>query len=100
MYDDTDPMMELEAELEELAGRRAAADREQAQIEAHGRAVARAEAAGRCCHGRAVSYRDPPVYPEQEGLAPGQLRCTAGCGSVFGSDAAWLAAIERAVYGR
>lgn len=97
---DTDPWMEFEAEEDERMERRAAADAEMAQMERYGRAVARAEAAGRCCHGSAVGYLAEPVYPEQAGLQPGQSRCTAGCGELFNSDEEWLAARDRAVRGR
>lgn len=92
---DTDPGMELEALYDE----RLDADLEQAAWEREGRAVRAAQRAGRCTHGSAVGYRKPAYYPEQEGLRPGEHRCTAGCGEVFASDADWHRAITRAVHG-
>ena len=59
--------------------------------------VARAQRAGRCCHTSSVGYRDPPFYPEQEGLRPGELCCTSGCGRVFASDRDWYIAINDAI---
>ena len=90
---DTDPGMEQEA----LEQERFEADLLQAQYEAEGRRITRARRAGRCTHGSAVGYRNPTCYPEQEGLEPGQLRCTDGCGQVFGSDDDWADARAAAV---
>ena len=88
---DTDPWMEQEA----LEDERLWADMEQAEMEA-------AERAGRCTHGSAAGYHDPPLYPEQHGLKPGQLACTkhtGGCQAVFDSDEDWHAAMHAAVHG-
>lgn len=65
------------------------ADIEQAEFEAEGNRIAALRRRGVCTHDSGVSYRDPAVYPEQEGLKPGQLRCTDGCGRVFNSEADW-----------
>jgi hypothetical protein len=91
---DVDPWADMEA----LEQERLDADMLQAEMVRHGNAIARARAAGRCTHGSAVGYRDPPVYPEQEGLRPGQSRCTEQCGRVFASDQEWHEAMEAAVY--
>lgn len=108
---DTDPMMELEAEEDERAERAWAADAEMAELARAGRAIDRARKAGRCTHGSAAGYRQPPVYPEQHGLRKGQLRCTnpdftppghpdwQGCGAVFDSEQHWHAAMDAAIYG-
>jgi len=92
---DTDPWMEIEA----LETERWEADMEQAEMVRAGNAIARARKAGICCHTSAVGYLASPVYPEQEGLRPGQSRCTEGCGRVFGSDQEWYAAMDAAVSG-
>jgi len=52
---------------------------------------------GICCHMSAVGYRPEAVYPEQEGLLPGQLRCRDGCGAVFSSDEEWHEAMLEAM---
>ncbi|MGW1562757.1 hypothetical protein ACWCQ1_40595 [Streptomyces sp. NPDC002144] len=64
----------------------------QAEMEAAARRLAAHEEAGFCTHQSAVGCIPDPVYEEQIGLTPGQLRCTAGCGTVFESDEAWEAA--------
>lgn len=69
------------------------ADIEMAELEAAGARIAQWRRSGGCAHQGAVSYRNPPVYPEQEGLEPGQLRCTDGCGMVFADDEAWSDAV-------
>lgn len=73
------------------------ADVEQAEFERAGNAIARARRAGRCTHQSSVGYIDPPVYPEQVGLEPGQSRCTEGCNVVFNSDDDWADAREEAI---
>ncbi len=93
-YWDEDPWADVEA----LEQERREADMLQAEMDRHGNAIARARAAGRCTHGSAVRYLNPPVYPEQEGLQPGQSRCTEGCGRVFESDQEWQEAMDAAVY--
>lgn len=62
-----------------------------------GAAMHAARKAGRCCHNSAVGYLSKPVYPEQEGLKPGQLRCTDGCGTVFENDEDWVYAMRYAL---
>jgi hypothetical protein len=90
---DTDPWMEQEA----LEAERLDADMEMAEMAAVGNAIARARRAGRCAHQSSVGYLPKPVYPEQEGLKPGQSRCTEGCGRVFDSDEDWYAAMDAAI---
>jgi hypothetical protein len=92
---DTDPWMEIEAIEQE----RRDADMEMTEMVAAGNAIARARKAGRCCHTSAVGYISPAVYPEQEGLKPGQSRCTEGCGAVFESDQDWYEAMDAATEG-
>jgi hypothetical protein len=87
------------AEAEALETERFEADFTQAAMEATAGALTRARKAGRCTHGSTVGYRKPAAYPEQEGLKPGQSRCTAGCKAVFGSDQEWAAAIDAATEG-
>lgn len=91
MYD-YDPWAEMEAMEDE----RRDADREMAEMAAVGNAMARARARGVCQHTSIVGYLPTPVYPEQEGLAPGQSRCTEGCGATFDSDDEWFYAMEAA----
>jgi hypothetical protein len=96
----TDHWAEVEAEIEEIADRRAAADAEMAEMTRQGNAIGRAERAGICTHGSAVGYGGGPRRPEQEGLKIGQLRCTkgtGGCTAVFGSDEEWYIAMDQAV---
>jgi hypothetical protein len=92
---DEDPWADAEA----LENERFEADVAQADMEAEGARIARARRAGVCTHGSAVGYRQPPAYPEQAGLEPGQVRCTAGCGRVFDADADWHQAMADAVSG-
>lgn len=94
MYDD-DPWAEQEAIEQE----RFDADLEQAEMERAGAAIWAAKQRGICTHSGAVSYLDPPLYPEQVGLRPGQLRCTDGCNRLFDSEEDWFAAMEEAIYG-
>jgi hypothetical protein len=76
------------------------ADIEQYEMEQVGNAIYRAEQRGICTHGSAVGYLPDPVYPEQEELKPGELKCTKGCGRVFENDAAWYDAMDAAIDGR
>ena len=87
------------ADDEALDAQRLDADMEQAAMERAGNAIARARKAGRCTHGSVQGYRGGPRSAQQEGLKPGQLRCTDTCGTVFGSDEEWYAAMDEAVYG-
>lgn len=67
------------------------ADIEMAMYAREARALDAARARGECAHSSAVGLPDSGkiFYPEQEGLRPGQVRCTEGCGTVFESDAEW-----------
>jgi hypothetical protein len=87
------------ADFEALQDERYEADCQQYEMEQVGRAIRRAEKAGRCCHGSVVGYLSPPIYPEQKGLNPGECKCTAGCGQVFTSDQDWHAAMDAAIAG-
>lgn len=95
----TDPGAEEEAR--QLAAYDA--DLELAEGAAMGDAIHAARQRGVCPHQSAVAYRKPPAYPAQEGLRPGQLRCTdpdpGGCGRVFDSDEDWVAAMDAAARG-
>ena len=71
-------------------------DLEMAEMSASAAVGHAARAAGRCAHWGAVGYLPKPVYPAQQGLRPGELRCTDGCGRVFASDEQWYAAMEDA----
>lgn len=51
-----------------------------------------------CLHLTAVGRTWPASYPEQQGLAPGQVRCL-GCGRVFASDFDWCRAQDWALTG-
>ena len=97
MFDD-----DFGAEMEAIQAERWDADIEQAQMEAVGNAIAAAERRGICTHGSVTGYKNPPVYPEQVGLKPGQMICTkgtGGCKRVFDSDEDWWAAMDEAVSG-
>ena len=84
------------ADDEALETQRLDADLEQAQMERAGNAIARARRAGRCPHQSAQGYSGGPRSAQQEGLKPGQLRCTDTCGAVFGSDEEWYTAMIEA----
>lgn len=86
-------------EMEAIEQARFDADLEQAEWNRLGRLVDAAHAAGRCTHGSTVGYLAKPFYPEQEGLKPGESRCTSGCGRVFTSNAELLRAAQEAIYG-
>jgi hypothetical protein len=73
------------------------ADIEMFEMEQVGRAIRAARRAGRCTHGYAFGYLPVPIYPQQIGLRPGQLACGDGCGTVFDSDDAWVAAMDAAI---
>lgn len=73
------------------------ADVETWEMNQVGAAMLQAQKAGRCCHNSAVGYIPKPVFPEQEGLKPGQLRCTDGCGILFESDEDWINAMRYAL---
>lgn len=93
MYD-FDPMAEEEAMYYE----RLDADIEMAQMAEVGRQMDAQRKRGVCQHSSAVGYLAKPVYPEQQGLKPGQLRCTDGCGEVFADDEDWFRAMDDALY--
>ncbi|MFG2793989.1 hypothetical protein [Streptomyces sp. NPDC048419] len=69
-------------------------DLQQAEMESAARRSEAHEKAGYCAHLSAVGYLPAPVYEEQRGLQPDQLRCTGGCATVFESDEAWYAALN------
>ena len=62
-----------------------------------GAAIHARQKQGICCHLGAVGYVGKVIYPEQEGLLPGQLRCTDGCRAVFSSDEEWHEAMLEAM---
>jgi hypothetical protein len=75
-----------------------------AQYAEEARQLEAQRARGICQHSSAVGYAVNPAtgkvyYPEQEGLLPGQQRCTEGCGRVFADDAEYFRAVEDALYG-
>lgn len=80
------------------------ADFEMRELEYEGNAIARGRKAGRCQHTSVVGLPttlDGPLpgglyYPEQEGLKPGQHRCTEGCGRVFENTDEWVEAMHEA----
>lgn len=92
---DEDPWADVEA----VETARRDADMEMAEMDRIGNATAAAQRAGRCTHGSAQGYPGGPRTPQQEGLAPGQLRCTAGCGAVFADDEDWYGATDEALEG-
>jgi hypothetical protein len=89
------------ADVEAAEDGRRDVDLEMAEMHAAGDALHAARAAGRCVHASAVGYISPPVYPEQRGLHPGQVKADGrrGCGAVFGSDEEWYAAMDDAIEG-
>lgn len=92
MYDD-----DFGSEMEAIEQERFDADVLQAEMNRRGNHLAALEKRGICTHSSAAGYRNPPIYPEQKGLKPGQLRCTKGtngCKRVFDSDEDWHAEME------
>jgi hypothetical protein len=84
-------------EMEAIEAEHHDADLEQAQMEAVGNHLYALRQRGICTHGSTVGYVGKVIYPEQEGLEPGQSRCTegaGGCERVFDSDEEWVAARE------
>jgi hypothetical protein len=65
------------------------ADLEQWEMEQTGAVIDAQRRRGICCHLSVMQYRNPPFYPEQEGLKPGQCICTDGCGKVFDTEDDW-----------
>ena len=67
------------------------ADIEQWEMEREGNRLAALKRQGICTHGSAVGLGGDGKahYPEAEGLLPGQVRCTEGCGQVFETREAW-----------
>lgn len=90
---DEDPWADVEA----LETERRDADIEMAEMAQAGNAIHAARKRGVCCHQGTVGYSSKPCYAEQEGLKPGQMRCTDGCQRVFESDEDWYAAMDEAV---
>lgn len=66
------------------------ADIEQAAWEALGARIHALQQDGVCIHGSAIGAGGDPD------LIGGQLRCTDGCGRVFGSEEEWLDALAEA----
>jgi hypothetical protein len=66
-------------EQEALEDERRDADREQAELEATGRLIARLAKKGICVHGWRQNYH--PTTPDAKGLLPGQTKCLH-CGKV------------------
>ena len=73
------------------------ADMEAADYASAARRAENVRAAGECPHLSTVGYVGRVFYPAQEGLTPGQVRCTDGCGRVFASDEEWLEAMTEAM---
>lgn len=93
MYYDDDPGIDLEA----IETQRRDADLEQAAMEREGNRLDALRDKGICTHSSGVGYLKTPVYPEQVGLKPGQIRCTegtGGCTFVADNDEEWCAAQE------
>lgn len=65
------------------------ADLEMMEAEIIGHGIAARQKQGICCHLSAVGWVGEVIYPEQEGLLPGQVRCRDGCGMLFSSDEEW-----------
>lgn len=84
-------------EMEALESERLDADLQMAEMAAVGRQIDRVRAEGGCAHTSAVGYLPVPVYPEQVGLEPGQLRCTEGCNRVFADDEDWMGWMDAAL---
>ncbi|MEO3978949.1 hypothetical protein [Streptomyces sp. CAU 1734] len=81
-------------ELEAIHNARLDADLEMAQMNADADAWHAVRDRGFCNHGSAVGYRNPPVHEAQKPLKPGQLACTAGCGTIFADDDDWYAQLD------
>lgn len=62
------------------------ADILQAQYEAESNRYWRLKQAGYCTHGGWFCHVDPPYYPEQVDLKPGEARCNDGCGLIFDTE--------------
>jgi hypothetical protein len=75
------------------------ADLEMAEAAEIGAAIHARQKQGICCHLSAVGYVGRVIYPEQEGLLPGQVRCRDGCGTVFASDEEWQETMMQTIEG-
>jgi len=77
------------------------ADIEMAEYAREARAIDIARSRGECVHSSVVgrSSTGEVYYPEQVGLAPGQFRCTDGCGRLFEDEAAHNRAIWEVIWG-
>ena len=91
------PDDDYDAELDALHTERLDAGIKQDEMDAAGDAYHAALARYRrtgdrtyCPHGSGVGYRNPPVYPEQEGLRPGEFRCHH-CGTAMPEAEFWAA---------
>jgi hypothetical protein len=87
--------IDAEAEAEAAELERFDADLLLAGMNALGDAIHAARARGVCCHQSAQGHQ----AGQADGLRPGQVRCTDGCGRVFDGDEAWWAAMDEAVTG-
>lgn len=88
-------MYDFGSEMEAIETERLDADLEMAQMEARANYLHALRKRGACTHQSAVGYISKVIHPQQEGLKPGQLRCTegtGGCERVFNSDEEWFAA--------
>jgi hypothetical protein len=92
MYDE-DPWADVEA----VETMRHDADLEMAQMDARANHLYALRKRGTCTHSSTVGYVGKVIYPAQEGLKPGQSRCTegtGGCKRVFGSNEEWFTAMD------
>ncbi|MFK0047749.1 hypothetical protein ACIQU4_27410 [Streptomyces sp. NPDC090741] len=80
--------------LEPIYAHRRDVDLEMAEMHAAADAWHAVRDRGYCNHGSATGYRNPPVYEVQKLLKPGQLICTAGCGTIFTDDEDWYAQLD------
>ncbi|MFH0246439.1 hypothetical protein ACGRHY_29370 [Streptomyces sp. HK10] len=90
MYTDENSSDELEA----IYAERLDVDLEMAQMNAEADAWHAVRDRGYCNHGSALGYLNPPAHEAQKHLKPGQLICTAGCGTIFSDDEDWYAQLD------
>lgn len=85
------------SEMEAIEDERRDADLEMAEMTRRADYLESLRQRGICTHQSAVGYVGKVIYPQQEGLRPGQSRCTegtGGCERVFNSDEEWVAAMD------
>ncbi|MFI7089624.1 hypothetical protein ACIBUR_39320 [Streptomyces anulatus] len=90
MYGDENSSDELEA----IHAERLDVDLEMAEMNASADTWHAVRDRGYCNHGSAVGYLGSPVREGRKILKPGQLACTAGCGTVFADDEDWYAQLD------